>query len=276
MWLATVTAINGESDWAGVCGDTKANALPARLSKGLSEHPVEAASIGFAFGRGWGILFGHRSACYLIDHVVRPLVGDGECREDDEEKWDGRPEADGVVPIEIAGFDGEVGAEPYNWPEVLPGPDAWHPEVEAGENEQEECESAGTGDGAAGCFPFALPREPSVPATEALEEFSCGFVGAAEDLGAVWVEVDDAFAARVELYGFLRVRAEGDGGGCFEWSETEEIFNGERRDAGRGDLEGTAICAGNDLTLIGEEDSRKRHQEDNEAAQATDNEMEPK
>src|SRR5690606_25091793 len=83
---------------------------------------------------------GGRLAGKLIGQIARPRIRDHDARPHDHRKRHQAPDADDVVPVEIAGLGGQTPAEDDHLLELCPGPRAWPPQVEATHHDEEEAE----------------------------------------------------------------------------------------------------------------------------------------
>src|SRR5882724_12790732 len=94
-----------------------------------------------------------------VQEVIGPLVGHNRTGERQDQQ-DGRtPDADHVVPVEVARATAQAGPEQGDRLHRLPRPPARPPEVDADDHEPEETQVGGAGDG-----PEVLARaEPAMP-----------------------------------------------------------------------------------------------------------------
>src|SRR5579872_4261057 len=74
---------------------------------------------------------GQRTVCRGIDKIIGPLIGHHYSRSDYEEQRHPRPDADHVVPVEVACLTRQAAAEQHNRAEMLPGHPARKPHVNA-------------------------------------------------------------------------------------------------------------------------------------------------
>ena len=215
-----------------------------------------------------------------VDQVARPGIRDDDARGDDDRQRDHRPDADGVVPVEVARLAGEAAAEPDDLLHRAPGPGARDPEVGAREDEEQEGEVGGTGDRAAGRPVLAAGGEPAVPVGDAAEEGADAGVAAAEQLARVGIGVgDDALADR------QRDRSRGipphrdrarlaDQSGGPDAGE-QRVDRQRRRGRRRRQADGPRVGVVNELLLERQQDARRRHDEDDHPGQETGGEVEP-
>ena len=177
-------------------------AASARLASGfrsglaadwfVAASPSATAPAGFgartatATGRGSR----PRAAGQGVDEIARPRVRDDHpARGQDNEDWRA-PEADDVVPIEVARLATKAGAEERHRGEMAPGPLPWPPQINPRDGQHEKRGIAGAGDRAGRGTVLAFDREVAVPARNRSIECARPRRARPEDVARVRVDED--------------------------------------------------------------------------------------
>ena len=214
-----------------------------------------------------------------MNEVGGPLVGDGGAAEDDDRKRHRRPEADHVVPVEVAGPPPEAAAKPERLPPGGAATPRRPPEVDPADEQEQEPEVGGRHDRPADDAVLALERQPPVEVHDAAQEAPRSRVAVARRFAGEAVDVDGGSVAEPEHRGLPRIPVQGHGrdeaGRRFAAHARDQLV--EREGGGvRGGV--GAIAAKRppvELRLVGEEDAGRRHQEDGAGAGDADRQVEP-
>ena len=105
-----------------------------------------------------------------LQHLVGPRVGDHDAAPDDEHERNRRPEAEDVVPVEVAGLAPGLADEPRDRTQPAHGEATRPPQDEPAQHDEQEGEVRRTGDGLARAPLLAARREPAMPVGDGAEE----------------------------------------------------------------------------------------------------------
>jgi hypothetical protein len=232
-------------------------------------------------GGGGGAAGGRFFADEAVDEIVAPEEGNRNGGEGENDE-DGRgPEADDVVPVEVAGFAAEFPVEESEGPDAAPGHVARHPEVEAGDGEDEKGEVADAVDEFAGGAAVAGEGEEAMPVHHHVHEIVDGGGGGFLDGAGVGVDEDGVVAAERDRDGVAGIGGDDDGGGAGVGlsgaDALEERVEGEAGLVGRGDGDaaGVAFGPGDDLFFEGEDGAGEAHDRDRKAGDESGDEVDP-
>ena len=151
-------------------------------------------------GRRWGALARRRfDSGGVVDQIGGPRVRNHGAASHDEDQRDGSPEADDVVPVEIARFTADTGAKQQHGSDAAPTPAARHPKIDSGKDQKQKSEIARTRDGAAGGAPRAFHGKPAVPVGDRAEEVPRRRVTRPKNPARIGIHVDVTAPAEWKL-----------------------------------------------------------------------------
>ncbi len=242
---------------------------PSRLESLRPRHAVAASLRAATPARTAGTLACRRRffSGQTEEKVVSPAIGQDHAGEHDEHERQPCPEADDVVPVEVASFARKTPPEPRHVPHLRPGPLPRHPEIETGDDEDQEPEIASAGDRAAD-GPVLLARsQPAVPSRDGAKERPHPRRAFAENLATVGIQVERVLPPQADRGGRcgigLHRQARRSSARPRRQHRGEQGLRREPRSAGRG--RGRAVAAVGpvgDLPLVHQQHAGRRHDED--------------
>ena len=219
-----------------------------------------------------------------IDEIAGPAVRDDHAGERDDEEGQGRPDADDVVPVEVARLSGEPALKEADARDAADAAQPRPPDVEARKRQPEEEKIRRSGDRLPGGPAILGKREPAVDVLDFAEELAPAGGGGSEDGARRAVEEERALASERDGGGLRGIRAHRHGGGSVPGrrfgGEAEERAGGDRlgrrlRPRGLRNAAHAALDEPQDLRLEGEQHAGDAHRENDGSRERPRREVAP-